>query len=389
MSEYSRSEESSESGELLGEKRGNLVHIINVNRNTCRKASIEEILNPQIFKLIDEEYIFLIFDPSTESITKIRKAHNLHPILDYECSVTNRYSIDHMFKFDDCLFWSLIDIPMNENLLQPSSIKILLMKRVMFVIAPENLECIDEVFNKDMGFAISTSQEGELISRPSLFLMPNRISRRSAIQISPDTTKLTRLELVLYKIMHVMFLRIEDIIEKMDKEVGVCIDFVYNLSIGESNEFIIRINRAQKDLSLCKAFVSRKSNLMPQLINSKFLSKTFSEYLKSMSLNMNKLEKKVVSSKRMLKNHENVYNSYVDEGISQSSKKLNRLLQVFSAVTAIFLPLNLIAGFMGMNVQVPFQGDMTQNYWPFLTIVIFSLSYLIFIVIFFKAKSWL
>ena len=383
------SEESSENSELLRESKGNLVHIINLNRNTCRKASIEEILNPGIMRLIDEEYIFLIFDPSTDSISKIRKAHNLHPILDYECSMTNSYSIDHMFKFDDCLFWSLIDIPVSEDLLRPSSIKIILMKSVMFVIAPEKLDCIEEVFGKDLGFAINPTAETELISRHSQFLVSNRISRRSAIQITPDTTKLTKLELVLYKIMHNMFLRIEDIIEKLDKEVGVCIDFVYNLTIGESNEFIIRINRAQKDLSLCKTFVARKADLLPELINTKFLSKTFSEYLKSMGLNMNKLEKKVVSSKRILKNYENVYNSYVDDGISQSSKKLNRLLQIFSAVTAIFLPLNLIAGFMGMNVQVPFQSDKTQNYWPFLTIVIFSLSYLIFIVIFFKAKSWL
>jgi magnesium transporter len=270
------------------------------------------------------------------------------------------------------------------------------MKSVMFVIAGERLDCIGEVFQKDMGFKIPEASELDmmttnLLDRRSLYIMNNNIraSRRSAVQLAPDSSRLKKLEMVLYKILHSMFLRIEEIIEKMDKEVGNCIDYVQNLSVDENNEFIIKINKTQKELSLCKAFVTRKAMLLPQLANTKFLSKTFNEYLKSMSLNMSKLEKKVISSKRMLKNNEKVYNSYVDEAISQSSKKLNRLLQVFSAITAIFLPLNIIAAFMGMNVTVPFQADKTQNYWPFITIIIFSVAYLIFIVIFFKAKNWL
>lgn len=399
MSERSPSIESSENNnnsELLTEKKGNLVYIINLNRNTCRTSMIDEILNPGLIRMIEEEYVFLILDPSAESISKIRKEHNLHPILDYECSVKNPYSIDHIFKFDDCLFLSLIDIPVSENLLEPTSIKIILMKSVMFVIAGERLDCIQEVFQKDMGFKITEIDDMDMIAvnaldRRSLYILNNnvRVSRRSALQLAPDSSRLKKLEMVLYKILHSMFLRIEDIIEKMDKEVGNCIDYVQNLSVDENNEFIIKINKTQKELSLCKAFVTRKAMLLPQLANTKFLSKTFNEYLKSMSLNMSKLEKKVISSKRMLKNNEKVYNSYVDEAISQSSKKLNRLLQVFSAITAIFLPLNIIAGFMGMNVTVPFQVDKTENYWPFLTIIIFSIAYLIFIVIFFKMKSWL
>lgn len=372
----------------------NLVHIINLDKKTCRESNIEEIMNPQVIRLMEAEYLFVILDPSTEAITKIRKAFNLHPILDYECSYSNSHSIDHMFEFDDCLFVSLIDIPASEELIHPASLKILIIEKVMFLFFSEKLICIDEVLCNSMGFEIFKKSNyvdhRDLIRNTTEFIRNMKIARRSAIQISYDSCELSQIELVLHKILHMMFIRIEEIIAKMDEEVVNCIDFVTNLSINESNEFIIRMNIAQKNLSLCRTYVTRKAKLFPQLIKSKLLGKTFSEYLISMSLNMNKLEKKIKSSKRTLKSYANVYNSYVDEGINQSSNKLNKLLQVFSAITAIFLPLNLIAAFMGMNIQVPFMVNKhPDTMWPFATIILFSIGYLMFIIILFKSKSWL
>lgn len=380
--------------ELSQKLCSNKVHIINLSKKTCRESCIEEIMNPQIIKLMDAEYLFVIIDPSTDSITKIRKAFNFHPILDYECSYSNSHSIDHMFEFVDCLFIALIDIPASEELTHPASMKILIIEKAMFLFLSEKIACVEEVLCNSMGFDIfqesSKNEFIDIIRKSTEYIRNIKIARRSAIQICYDDTELSQIELVLHKILHMMFIRIEEIIAKVDEEVVNCIDFVTNLSINESNEFIIRMNLAQKNLSLCSTYVKRKIKLFPQLVKSKVLGKTFSEYLISMSLNMNKLEKRIKSSKRTLKSYANVYNSYVDEGINQSSLKLNKLLQVFSAITAIFLPLNLMAAFMGMNIQVPFMvNKYPDSIWPFSTIIMFSVCYFIFIVMLFKAKSWL
>ena len=372
----------------------NIVHIINLNKHTCIKVSIDEILNPELLKIVDQEYAFLIMDPSQEAIIKIRKAYKLHPIIDYECSSSNLHAIDHMFKFDECLFITLIDIPESEDLTCPSAVKILLMKHAMIIIVTEPLPCIEKVFKDLMGFEIfnlnQRSESEELIRRTTEIL---RQIRRAPLTLQKvvvnESTGLGELESLIYKIIHVMFIGIEEFIRKMYEEVINCIDFVSNLSTSESTEFVVRMNHAQKNLSLCDSYVSKKTKLLPELIKTDMLSKTFSEYLISMSLNMNKLEKRIKSSKKMLNSYALVYRSYVDEGIHQASHQRNKIFQIFSALTAIFLPLNLLAAYMGMNIRIPYQCDVYNTLWPFSVIMLFCLGYFIFIIVLFKYKNWL
>ena len=47
----------------------------------------------------------------------------------------------------------------------------------------------------------------------------------------------------------------------------------------------------------------------------------------------------------------------VDNKINEHSNNLNKIMQGLSAITIIFLPCNLISGFMGMNVMVPFAEE--------------------------------
>jgi Mg2+ and Co2+ transporter CorA len=57
----------------------------------------------------------------------------------------------------------------------------------------------------------------------------------------------------------------------------------------------------------------------------------------------------------------------VDNKINEHSNKLNHIMQGLSAITIIFLPCNLISGFMGMNVLVPFADE--ESIIPFLIIL--------------------
>ena len=386
------SENSKSSHGEIGEQTDQ-VEIINLKKKTCRHASINEILNPILLKLVNEDYIFLILDASAEAIVNIRRAYGLHPILDYECLNQNRFSIDHMFHFESCLFLSLIDIPNNEDLTNPASVKILLMKNIMFIIISEPLQCITEIFRNSMNFKIfESTKKAELcdpVMRSSDIMRQIRRSRLSVMKSVDESIGLGDLESVLYKIIHLMYIRIEEYVDALDKEVINCIELVMNLSITENTDIIVRMNQALYKMSISKIYVNKKGKILPQLIKTHMLSKTFSEYLISMSLNMQKLEKKISSRKDLLKSYGYVYNSIIDDDLTQSSTKFNKLLQVFSAIAAIFLPLNLIAAYMGMNIRVPYQGDMYNTLWPFSIIIIISACYFFFIIVLFKLKGWL
>ena len=45
-----------------------------------------------------------------------------------------------------------------------------------------------------------------------------------------------------YKIIHIMYIRIEEYVDDFDKEVDACIELVMNLSITENSDITARIN---------------------------------------------------------------------------------------------------------------------------------------------------
>lgn len=62
----------------------------------------------------------------------------------------------------------------------------------------------------------------------------------------------------------------------------------------------------------------------------------------------------------------------------------NSLMKVFTVVTAIFLPLTLIVGWYGMNLQMP------EFSWKFgyLLVICVSIVVVVFCLVFFKRKKW-
>ncbi len=63
----------------------------------------------------------------------------------------------------------------------------------------------------------------------------------------------------------------------------------------------------------------------------------------------------------------------------------NDLMKVFTVVTAIFLPLSLLAGWYGMNFRMP---ELTWKYGYPLVILI-SVGIVVWLIVYFKRKKWL
>lgn len=388
--------DASESEEVIAREQNHnteLVYIVNVRNNTCRKTKVDEVLFPEAFQMTKQQYIILIQKPNEQTIMKIRSAYKLHPVIEYECN-SSSYLKDHMIKIHDCLFLTLIDIPLTGSLSTPASLKIILMKGIMFLLYDEKLHCLEEIFVKTMKFNIFTDQsttpsETEIAYRKSETALTNYKKRFTVKLDLVEFYELTDLEEVLYKLLHVMFMRIEELVSEMDNEVKICNEFATELSTTERIDFVLRVHIAKKTLISARNYVDTKSQLLPELIETNFLTKTFNQYLNSMGLNMKKLTEKIDSSRRLLKSSENVHDAIVEGKLSDTSERSNDLVKVFSSMTTIFLPLYLLAGFFGMNVRIPYQCDEYQDLTAFTVLCICSLGYLVSVIILFRYKGWI
>jgi magnesium transporter len=71
--------------------------------------------------------------------------------------------------------------------------------------------------------------------------------------------------------------------------------------------------------------------------------------------------------------------------LSSISNNLNRIMKTLTIITVIALPLNVITGFFGMNLEIPGLHNQT-TFW--LAVLIMAVSVTVLLVLF-KKKSWL
>lgn len=69
---------------------------------------------------------------------------------------------------------------------------------------------------------------------------------------------------------------------------------------------------------------------------------------------------------------------------AETGIKLNNIMRIFTVVTVIFLPLTLIAGWYGMNLQMPEFGWI----WSYPVVILVCIAVVVFSVIYFKKNKW-
>ena len=69
----------------------------------------------------------------------------------------------------------------------------------------------------------------------------------------------------------------------------------------------------------------------------------------------------VEAASELLSSLQNTYLANVSIDVAEQSKQSNEIMKNLSAVATIVLPLSLVAGIMGMNVQVPWQHDSNND----------------------------
>eukprot|EP01129_Flabellula_baltica_P007113 TRINITY_DN2731_c0_g1_i2.p1 TRINITY_DN2731_c0_g1~~TRINITY_DN2731_c0_g1_i2.p1 ORF type:complete len:418 (-),score=89.84 TRINITY_DN2731_c0_g1_i2:63-1247(-) len=102
-------------------------------------------------------------------------------------------------------------------------------------------------------------------------------------------------------------------------------------------------------------------------------------YLSILEDQLGQMERDIVFKRSQLEVLSNTYMTRVSIELAKVSNEMNQSMKLFGVVTTIFLPISIIAGLMGMNVEVP--GQTVAGLGYFWGIVGMSLTYIIVVTI--------
>ena len=151
------------------------------------------------------------------------------------------------------------------------------------------------------------------------------------------------------------------------------------LITSQKKNFVSEIIHLRKRLMLMKRYYEQFLNLLDVVTeneNNIFDGKTLRSF-KMLSRRMERSYQNVLNLREAVTQIRESYEAEVD--IS-----LNTTMKVFTVVTTIFLPLTLIAGWYGMNFQMPEYG------WEhgYLMVIVLSVAFIVIGIAFFKKNKW-
>ena len=101
---------------------------------------------------------------------------------------------------------------------------------------------------------------------------------------------------------------------------------------------------------------------------------------------LNKVDAKIDRQKLIIQFTEEMIDEIKDNYMSYNTYRMNKIINVLTIISAIFLPLTLITGIYGMNFEN--MPELSWNFGYFITLGI-MLGISVSMIVFFKSKGWM
>jgi magnesium transporter len=162
--------------------------------------------------------------------------------------------------------------------------------------------------------------------------------------------------------------------------IGDEIDEHEQTTIEASKSAMDRLFKLRKQLLLIRASVIPFKDIMVELQSEKseWISSEVKVYLSDVSDHVNHVNDLVGLYREMV-------NNIYEINMLNTGNKLNHIMAVLTVFTALFIPLNFMTGFFGMNFT-HFPGMKEPNAIP--VFLITSLVIVVSMTVFFKKKKW-
>lgn len=147
-----------------------------------------------------------------------------------------------------------------------------------------------------------------------------------------------------------------------------------------------RIAACRKHLNTTRTSLWAKQEILRQIIRDT-QQEDLEAYLRDVIDHVIRMLEKISVTNDLLSNIGAMYHTKVSIEMGKHSEEMNETINRFSAVATIFLPLSVLTGLWGMNVEVP--GQFVHNLYPFLGIA--SVLFIIAVIIgfYFHRRRWL
>jgi magnesium transporter len=165
-------------------------------------------------------------------------------------------------------------------------------------------------------------------------------------------------------------------LEQIEQEIS---DLENALITTKKKDCVKEIISMRKRLMALKKYYEQLLDVLDglQKNENEILNENELRYFKNFSSKVDRHYHNVLNLRDYLTQVREAYQAEVDIG-------LNNIMKIFTVITAIFMPLTLIAGWYGMNFQMP------EYHWVFgyPAVIILSILVIVFCLVYFKKHKW-
>lgn len=181
---------------------------------------------------------------------------------------------------------------------------------------------------------------------------------------------------VLYYIIENIIADDFDCLEAMEDTLAEIEELVVT---GKRSRCMREIMGYRRDLREMKKFYHQMYFVCSQILENEngIITREKLRYFKNLNAKLDRLISMVISLRDYV-------SQVLDEYQSQVEISQNTLMKVFTVVTSVFMPLTLITGWYGMNLNLP-EFDWEYGY---LYVIILSVVMVTGLIVYFKKKHW-
>lgn len=167
-----------------------------------------------------------------------------------------------------------------------------------------------------------------------------------------------------------------DYLEKLEDEIA---EMENNLLVHSKTQCAREIVLFRKELIRLKKYYEQLNSIFEDITQNenKLISPQHLRYFMVLDKRVDRLFSTVLNLRDFVTQVREAYQAQID--IEQ-----NGIMKIFTVITSIFLPLTLIVGWYGMNLQMP------EFAWPYAypAVILLSVAVCIACMTFFKIKKW-
>lgn len=169
---------------------------------------------------------------------------------------------------------------------------------------------------------------------------------------------------ILYSALDTLIDLLQDPVTSMSEEAYAIDELSFELGHHEYKDFLSRLKRGRKMFAELKRSLSPKRNLITYIISkhSTFLHPDVQLYFRDVLDHVARDMERLDFSHDLLNQAQTNFNSNAQWELNESQKSVDDSMRKLALVNVAFLPLTVITGMWGMNVQVPGE-DVENGYW--------------------------